>query len=216
MTGTLFYAWSGDACTSNPSSNKCQIDYSGTTLQSYTPKVTVTDSASPTPNVVGPISKPITFTAASSGGDGVPIPPSCPDGNKTITPKGSAISVFDGFPVDLSLAANQTAVYVVVVPPLPANTQVAFSWGQRDNATSMNVYASKTDACSTASQIVSKAQSGSVYGAVNDGQSGVTSGFPPKAHMQSGETWYISIKPNASTGCRSGGCALFLKPQIQS
>ena len=128
--------------------------------------------------------------------------------------------MFDGFQVGtFNFNANQTAYYVITVPQLPANTQMQFAWYQYGIAVTQQVYVSKTDVCSTAASATSGTNSnGTIAGAVNDGQSGITgSGSNMKLHMQSGETWYISVKNirgTTSNSCKSGPCSTFIKPQI--
>jgi hypothetical protein len=34
--------------------------------------------------------------------------------------------------------------------------------------------------------------------------------------MQTGETWYLIVKPARSTSCKSPLCAPYVKPQIQN
>jgi hypothetical protein len=151
----------------------------------------------------------------SSGGDGTPIPASCSDGTKTV--KLATINVFDGFQVGLdNFGSGQTGYFIINVPPLPANTQVDFTPYQYGNPANMNYYMSKTDVCSTATQMLKSVTTGDIFGAVNDGQSGFTTeglSPTPKVHMQSGETWYISVRPSRSTSCKSPLCALYIKPK---
>jgi hypothetical protein len=164
-------------------------------------------------------SKTVVFNNASSGGDGVPIPATCTsDGTKTA--KLGIINVFDGFQLGIdNFGSGQTGYYIVNVPQLPANTKIALSVYQYGNPANMNYYMSKTDVCSTDTQVLKGVTTGSVYGAVNDGQSGFTTSFSqplPFVHMQSGETWYLIVKPTRSSSCKSPLCAPYVKPQIQN
>jgi hypothetical protein len=218
-SGALTYAWNvngqgSSACTNGGGNSTCVV--TSTTPATISVAVNVTDTSGAVSVTGSP--KSIAFNAASSGGDGVPIPASCSDGTKTV--KLATIGAFDGFQVGLdNFGSGQTGYYIINVPALPANTQVAFSVYQYGNPANMNYYMSKTDVCSTDTQMIRSATTGSILGGINDGQTGFTT-IPlvptPKVHMQTGETWYLIVKPARSTSCKSPLCAPYVKPQIQN
>lgn len=218
MTGALNYAWSGDACTSNPSSNKCQIDYAGTGPQSYTPKVTVTDSASPTPNSVGPIAKTITFTQVSGGGGGA-IPGKCADG--TSTKVGDTITAIDGALHSLQINGTTTAVFPFVVPPLQTGARITLTHLQTNdlvNNTPTAAFISKTP-CDLGTPTVAgdspdgQWMSGDVQGGVAT-ITGVVNGGSSitflqgsrgrvnfsQVNMTAGDVWYLMFQFRDSNG----------------
>jgi hypothetical protein len=218
-SGALTYAWNinsqgSSACTNGGGNATCVI--TSTAPATFSVAVNVTDTNGAVSVTGSP--KSIAFNAVSSGGDGATIPASCSDGTKTV--KLSTVNAFDGFQVGLdNFGSGQVGYWIVNVPPMPANTQIAFSVYQYGNPANMNYYMSKTDVCSTATQVLKGVTTGSIYGGVNDGQTGFTTSVMaplPKVHMQSGETWYVMVRPARSTSCKSTLCSPYLKPQIQN
>ncbi len=188
------------------------------------------------PNQAGAITVSLNGSAGTTGASktvtfsdpNAPPPPGIPatctdDGSKTVN--AGNITDFDGVSVgSSSFNKAQTAYYVLRVPALGANTQIQLAWlsiGGFSDQVVRQVYASKTSVCDTSTPLTTgQSFNGSVYGAVNDGQSGITGVAKQgnlKMHLQPGDTWYIMFKNLSSTGknsCSTGPCPIFIKPAV--
>jgi hypothetical protein len=152
------------------------------------------------------------------------IPATCSDDGSKVVFAGN-ITDFDGASVGLpSFNKAQTAYFVLKVPALASNTQVQLAWlsiGGFSDQVTRQMYASKTSVCDTSTPLTTgQSFNGSVYGAVNDGQSTVSGAAKQgnlKMHLQPGDTWYIMFKNLTNQGknsCSSGPCPIYIKPAV--
>ena len=218
LTGTCgtdtALAWTG--CSSQPSAASCSV--SSTSAGSVV--VSLNGSAGTTGT-----QKTVTFSdPGQEPPPPVGVPVTCSDG--TATKLAGTINAFDGNAVGIdNFTSNQTAYFVVNASAALADTYVQLAWlsiGGSSDQVIRQVYMSTTSPCDTSNPAPTGYQfNGSVYGYVNDGQSGLT-GSARKAnflfHAQTGGTLFISFKNRKVDGttnsCSSGSCPIYVKPAV--